>query len=161
MPGRRFSALETQLKSQSFSEISATYTAAPFLPRPFNGLFIPNQFGFPPPPPPLALFCVGDTLLCRELRLTSSQSFIYAVVSLSHSFSSCAHIVASTVAQWSALSPHSEKVAGSIPTGGLSDWGSECSSCAQIPKTCTLRQLVHGVTPPLTQDSWDMTLSAG
>lgn len=110
--------------------------------------------------PPLALFCVGDTLLCRELRLASSQGFIYAVVSLSHSFSSCGHIVA-TVAQWSALSPHSEKVAGSIPTRGLSDWGSECSSCAQIPKTCTLRQLVHGVTPPLTQDSWDMTLSAG
>lgn len=113
MPWRRFSALETQLKSQSFSEISAAYTAALFLPRPLNGLFIPNQFGFFSP---LALFCVGDTLLCSELRLASSQGFIYAVVSLSHSFSSCGHIVASTVAQWSALSPHGEKVAGSIPT---------------------------------------------
>lgn len=34
--------VETQLKSQSFSEISAL----PFLLRPLNGLFIPNQFGF-------------------------------------------------------------------------------------------------------------------
>lgn len=82
MPGRRFSALETQLKSQSFSEISAAYTAAPLLPRPFNGLFIPNQFGFffSPPWPCFVLaihYCAESsdwlphrvlfTLLCRCL----------------------------------------------------------------------------------------------
>lgn len=64
MPGRRFSALETQLKSQSFSEISAAYTAAPFLPRPLNSLFIPNQFGFFPPWPCFVLaihYCAASS----------------------------------------------------------------------------------------------------
>lgn len=73
--------------------------------------------------PPSASFCVGDTLLCSELRLASSQGFIYAVVSLPHSFLSCKLIVTSTVAQWSALSPHSEKIAGSIPARGTFEWG--------------------------------------
>lgn len=131
MPGRRFSAFETQLKSQSFSEISAAYTA-PFLPHSLNGLFILNQFGFFFPPRPRFVLAIH---YCAASSDSPPHRVLFMPLCRCHIRS---YLANSLLHQRWPSGPHCHPTARRLPVqfppGGLSEWDLHVHS-VPLPKS--------------------------